>query len=344
MKLDGSYFKLTLVLLLTGLITILATNVALAKNGPHAGPGMPQDTDACAGCHRAHTGTVAGLLKEGENVYSFCSSCHNGTGANANVLSGTFEGDQDIVYNGHNSRTDGEAGKGLNSGGFLQAAVYSGRSSRGNFADITSRHNLEGLDGSGPWTAWGGGTDGPGTSITLKCTSCHDPHGTENSDGSERYRVLLNSVNGTAVGLIKSNEGATKDYTKDQYNTGTAAFCAACHTQYLGNPITPYDAGDGKGTVTRYRHKVNVPLSNGDLKTGNGKPIAQNLNEHTPLPVEQSSFSATISGSDILVCLSCHQAHGTRATVSASATVAPANSSTLLRLNNRGVCQDCHQK
>jgi len=322
-------------LFLSGLLSVIIftalTSGAIAKNGPHLGPGFPQDTDACAGCHSAHSATSDGLLREGDSVSAFCSSCHNGTGANTDVLGGDFEG-LGIEYGGHDSQTDGTPGKGLNGGGFSTAAAYTGRLGRDSYAAVTSSHNVEATG-----TAWGAGTTGPGTSMKITCTSCHNAHGGNNPDGTERYRVLKTKVNGlNLTNSILSNE-TVKDYTKDQYKSGTNGmneFCAACHTQYV-NTESVYDTGDGKGAVSRVRHAVNAAV---------GSRRAPNLNSHIQLPVEQAEYNANTGEGDVINCLTCHQAHGTRAPMSSSAQVAPANSSALLRLNNRGVCQDCHQK
>jgi mono/diheme cytochrome c family protein len=89
----------------------------------------------------------------------------------------------------------------------------------------------------------------------------------------------------------------------------------------------------------RYRHAVGMGL---------GTEKAANLNGHTKLPVEQGAYNAAIGSDDIMNCLTCHQAHGSSAAMSDSSIVGPSqnadNRSALLRLANRGVCQDCHQK
>lgn len=329
-----------LILVLMILTTIMG-GIAFAKAGPHQGPFFPENTDACANCHRMHTALGTYLITE-TSVFAFCTSCHNGTGANTNVIAGIFEG----TVEGFNTHNHGEAGEGLNAGGFLNAFYYTGRSTRNTeWKATTSRHRINGLDNDGTFTAWGGGLLGPGTEMNLDCISCHNPHGTENSDGSDRYRILRNTVNGKVVGTIKSHEsdhGAT-DYTKIQHKEGIVELCSACHTQY-DNKSSWYDAGDGQGFTKRVRHTVPTPISNGDIRTGNGRPIAENLNNNIQVPVEQDTYTSQIKGSDSLTCLTCHQVHGTSSEVSDRAKVAPANSSTLLRLSGRRVCQNCHQR
>ncbi len=374
-------------ILITSLLSLLLIVAflpsAFATNGPHQGPGFAMDTDGCAGCHRAHTGVQARLLKAGDNRYGFCTSCHDGTGANNNVEMGVFEGDADITYENHNSKTDGEAGMGLNGGGFESAVPYTGRWSRsGTPVSLGAtepernlkRHNVAGDDVNG--YAFGGGYTGEEVTDhfgaqeikDFTCTSCHDPHGTSNDeDGTERYRILKGTenspVNGKITGPIKSNENAAfgkHDYTRDAYNEGIANFCIACHTQYTTTEgITnssgtwiksgQYNAGDGKGKIKRFRHGMWQLMSTniGSPASGQGVSILANLNDSSRvrLPLEQSNgYTSDIKIYDNLACLTCHQSHGTAASMSTNATVAPANSSTLLRLNNRGVCEACHNK
>jgi len=330
-----------LIATLAALFVLLLGGVAMAGAGPHQGPGFPQNTDACAGCHRAHTAVHSSILKAGATFYDFCTSCHDGTGANTNVVNGVFVG----TITTWGTQSYGTAGAGLNAGGFSQAKPYTGRSGRtGTSAAVTSKHNVE--SDTDTYTAWGGGNTGPGYTMPLRCVNCHDPHGTSD------YRILKddpNPGNGYNPGPILSNE-TTPNFTSIQYKSGQSAWCVDCHTQYLtmqgtrpeSDPVTgsqntagTYDAGDGQGAKVRYRHPVNATI---------GTAKANNLNTHIQLPADQGTYNADIQPGDQVQCLTCHQAHGTSATMSSIATVAPANDSALLRLDNRGVCQDCHQK
>lgn len=332
--------KLSLITISLLIALAFFANIALAKNGPHIGPIFPENTDACASCHRAHSADGIYLLAEGITVYDFCTSCHNGLGANTNVVQGRFEG----TVTSFDTHTDGTPGNGLNAGGYINTYSYTGRENRTTgWGPVTSRHNIIGLDTDSYYVAWGGGVVGPGTQIALDCTNCHNPHGSENPDGTERHRILRNVVNGVNVGAIRNHEGDEHNYTAIKYRDGFAFFCSACHTQYK-EKATYYDAGDGKGFKRRVRHTVPQYLERGNIRTGNGKSIAENLNEHVQLPVEQRSYTAQITGDNAVTCPTCHQVHGTNVQSSERSKVAPANSTTLMRLVNRGTCQNCHQR
>lgn len=362
-------------------IFILTPALTQAKNGPHAGPVFAGNTDICASCHRSHSGTTAPLLgNDATSIYSFCTYCHDGTGANANVVSGIFEGDQDIVYPtesgaDHNTVADGDPGKGLNGGGYQGAYSYTGRWGRGTgYRTFGSdgdghRHNVTGED-TNTYLAYGGGSTGPGQDIAgFTCVSCHDPHGTENEDGTERYRILKggigmmldSTVNGKLTGEIKSNEVEAfgkHDYTKDAHQAGIVSFCIACHTQYAtskgivdkyGNVSESgkYNSGDDNGSVVRHRHKMVTVGGVGDMSgiRGQGQSVWDNMNTKTTrLPLSQDIYNQNLGPNDSIICLTCHQAHGTAANTTTNAQVKPANSSTLLRIDNRGVCEACHYK
>ena len=76
---------------LLGLVLALAlmtTITVFADNGPHGGYGPA--TDACAGCHRAHTAQAGNLLIASSTA--LCQSCHGPAafGADTNVWDGVY--------------------------------------------------------------------------------------------------------------------------------------------------------------------------------------------------------------------------------------------------------------
>lgn len=206
--------KVLFILGLTIVLSLAIVGVASANNGPHGG--YTPTTDACAGCHRAHTSIdPTGYLLVQSSVYELCITCHGstGSGANTDVLDGLY-------INGRVSNANQGAGK-LNGGGFLfmsmsantwsPAADNSGNTAGAGAIKTTSAHNVEGMPsrgyeagaaGSGETApAWGGGKavglawDGnwpAGSTATLECTSCHNPHGSTN------YRILNDSGTWTA--------------------------------------------------------------------------------------------------------------------------------------------------
>ncbi len=154
--------------------------------------------------------------------------------------------------------------------------------------------------------------------------------------------------------------------TNDQ--KGMSGWCAGCHSMYLDQMQTftnaagvnyqsmasTYNAGDGAGFTLRHRHPINVALSTfsgqSALVTDTALPLAHSLDEsatHTP------SGNVNNDMSDWIECLTCHRAHGTSAIMTGYAAnpaaydlpVFPSGTpSALLRLDNRGVCEACHNK
>jgi cytochrome c553 len=197
-------------LIAAALVLISAPGAALANNGPHGG--YLTDTDACAGCHRAHTApssitwvdqqgaqrSSALLLSSGDQAYLFCLACHDSTGqgADTNVLDGTYEGS-----------AFGTQGADLISGPFGRVDATLGVGTwDAHDHKVTSTHSMNGES----LGAWGGGIYGStstvdatgnyaallgtGARIAMDCSSCHDPHGTSN------YRLLKDAVYGVNVG------------------------------------------------------------------------------------------------------------------------------------------------
>ncbi len=209
--------RVSILLVLTFAFVFALSGVAYANFGPHGG--YWDDTDACAGCHRAHTSfspirwteraigdhTRSALLVSSATVMSdFCTACHgdDAPGASTNVVSGIFDSGpssdplddaaavpaQPIVDQLY--ETNSEFGAALNAGGFRFI---------GGTDPVTSTHRME--VGT---VMWGFGNSVTNEAATLDpeltCTHCHDPHGSSN------YRILRDSLHGEAVGGCVNGE------------------------------------------------------------------------------------------------------------------------------------------
>jgi len=194
-------------------LSLAMVGSAYANFGPHGG--YANDTDSCAGCHRAHTSfsTVtwndqsstptthtALLVGSATTMTEFCDACHGdlAPGASTNVVSGVFDSGPsgsttNTVSNGGVTvayQTNSQFNAPLNGGGFdrMPDPYTWENSATVAYKTTTSAHNM-GQTG----VLWGAGNAANQTAA-LDCTSCHDPHGTSN------YRLLKGQVNGVTVG------------------------------------------------------------------------------------------------------------------------------------------------
>jgi hypothetical protein len=178
-------------------VVFLMSGIAQANFAIHGG--YLADTDACAGCHRAHTATSAvtwidnagsrrSALLVGPpttQVYIFCYVCHcsgapgAATDVEGGVLDSTSPGG---AVEGANAFDMSAINKVLNGGGFELTGNDRSR-------PVTSTHEVKGA----AWQAWGADENIAGY-IFMDCCSCHDPHGSSN------YRILKDYVNGHWVG------------------------------------------------------------------------------------------------------------------------------------------------
>lgn len=211
---------------------VMSAAPAFADNGPHYTTAGNTTVDRCAGCHRAHTAQDAYLLKTAQT--NLCETCHNGSGATTDVVDGKLS-----------------TGGALRGGGFTYALIDTAsgvnRTSIGVLskpAATTSTHDV-GVVG----TAWGGGATGSGTSITLECGSCHDPHGNGN------YRILR-PVPNDAAGISFPSPVAVTSVTQtsiEPTSHGTnyyyAVVLAASGTFKVTNPVTFYGTTGGADAI-----------------------------------------------------------------------------------------------
>lgn len=313
---------------------MLATvSVALADNGPHQ-KDAGDTPDSCAGCHRAHTGQSAKLLKEAGGQAALCLSCHDGTGATTNVVDG--------IDSSNNC---------LRGGGFTNARINTSATllttdpQRHGISCLTSGqpvNSSHSTDGSAQ-TIWGYGninaSPDPGqSSYQLRCGSCHDPHGNGN------YRILrIPPVDVSPVTATPTmDDESTKDYTINDYWRAAKSYaeksgggttremtkwCAQCHSRHMAS--TGSGSTDSGDAIFAYRHTVD----------GGSYTVTQACDN-----CHNNGKNVTMS------CVKCHVAHGSNATVSGEAASVPwpggtgSEDSALLRMNERGICQRCHGK
>jgi predicted CXXCH cytochrome family protein len=384
---------------LTGAWLFLAAFPAAADGGPHVmntNSGVSTLTaDSCAGCHRAHTAQGSMLLTIDEEA--LCLTCHGsaGVGASTDVEVGVQFKVARATGSAGQDETSGTAVLGaLRGGGFVTARIDSGNAARvlrSGSADrqfakvralstgqaVTSAHLRVGTASVTPkGIAWGNGTTSgtatPGPAVTLRCASCHNPH------GNGQYRIL-NPIPTVASGTIAAGTGVSvtdgpavpagdmRNYTIIQTN-GTSRLLLASEVVTGGYSAT---AGD-------YWH-VRVPWTStaggADTDAPNGVPVDTLASAafntqitswcascHTRYPsatADSPSFDAVFryrhETSGRLACTTCHVAHGSNAQMPGApslGTTYSANfpypdtstsaSSRLLKVDNRGTCQLCH--
>lgn len=239
--------------------------------------------------------------------------------------------------------------------------------------DVTSAHmpNTNGVVGAADGVAWGNGPNSAsayaGPEVEVECTTCHNPH------GNGQYRILnpipdpaetgTDTFVAAGTGAVVTDAalpgaGDARNYTIIQTNGGTNTLLAS-QVSALGLPAT---AGD------YWRRKV--PW-NGTSGTANDAPNGQSatfftqysawcLTCHTRYlsqgwSVQEADGIYTYrhtSNASSRNCATCHVAHGTNAQMTEynsstqdypGGAAAPLGDSRLLKVDNRGTCQMCHE-
>jgi len=356
----------------------LAAIPALADGGPHVAATNSGiggiNADSCAGCHRAHTAQGEYLLK-GEGGPSLCLTCHatTGVGATTDVESG-----QQYTPSGASGVDRGVALGALRAGGFIEARIASDAVRResyarnatsvsqlakvpvGNAEPVTSAHlpNTNGTVEIGTGTAWGNGPNSTtafaGPVVKLSCGTCHNPH------GNGQYRILNPIPNGSGATTAASVTDAalpaaddTRNYTVIQ-TPGPSYLLYASQVEAGGYPAT---AGDYFHRGVPWDTRTNNDAPNGLPASFNNEISAWCTTCHTRY--YSSDDGTNPSGDDVYkyqhntqsnrACTTCHVSHGSNAQMDgtyASTYAYPdgttSASSRLLKIDNRGTCQACH--
>jgi predicted CXXCH cytochrome family protein len=270
----------------------------------------------------------------------------------------------------------------IGSGSAYRVSYLSGTSVRmntkvpvGAAQSVTSAHLplVAGKVSIGTGTAWGNGpnstTPNAGPVVTMDCVSCHNPH------GNGQYRILNTipapGASGTDVFVPAATAALVTDaalppasdarnYTVIQTSGGTGTLLAS-QVSLLTLPAT---AGD------YFRRKVPWNATGASGTYGNDAPNGLSANFTTQIASWCLTCHTRYLGSgfdtketDAIYtyrhtstntsrnCITCHVAHGSNAQMPGtySATIpnpggsaAPVGDSRLLKVDNRGTCQACH--
>ena len=221
--------KLLLALVLGLLLVAGVATIALADNGPHGG--FNGSTDACASCHRAHSAVSAdGFLLVAGDVYSLCTSCHDGTGAYTNVVDGFYDTQVGDPGKAAFAGGWGDANTGLFGGGFVNTRMLTdyGNASNETGPGLAQPTNNAGADMNNSiysWARWNK-YDTTSTVTSRAVTSTHTVAGLGGSVGTG---TVWGSGDFNSVNVV--------------FTGATALECTSCHDPH-GN------AGRGGGLPT----------------------------------------------------------------------------------------------
>jgi hypothetical protein len=230
----------------------------------------------------------------------------------------------------------------------------------------TSRHmNLDGT-AFGPSVAWGNGpidaTADPGPGVSITCTSCHNPH------GNGKYRIL------NPIPAPVASTGQTFVPAGLAANVTDAATVLAGQIRNYTNPPAQYVSQLASDANPRDYWRYCAPTWNnctganrGDKPNGLASaPFRTQItawcstcHSRYTAPGGSASYDNGPSGDAIFAfrhtspgpeCTQCHVAHGSNAAMGGTYSGAfpypggapVSGSSRLLKVDNRGTCQLCH--
>ncbi|MEW6459418.1 MAG: cytochrome c3 family protein [Bacillota bacterium] len=334
-------------------------------------------TDACAGCHVAHAAQAPNLLKAGPTQTQFCFLCH-GDGCSSAPYDVEDGYTRAVVGGGVYASTAGgfvNEFVDANSNNIVDSGELKTVTSRHNVWGFSTESGpVDGTDLAGD-TIIPGGINTIAGSSGFVCASCHDPHGggtvpiggyVTGSSTSPNPRLLRRSFalsggtadgcymkfkmdtvgeftyQGVSSGVYKVSEyHADYDFdgVLDTTKYGSSYWCGGCHDRFKSY-LPDGSTGGLFGTMMKHPTFGHAALPSGaDSSMASGTPLEK---DDDP----DNSYLPNRVG-----CLTCHRAHSTTATRAgwatswprdSSAPTATSNTSALLRMDNRGICYNCH--
>lgn len=206
-----------------------------------------------------------------------------------------------------------------------------------------------------------------------------DPFVISSEEGFPVLGWLRGEAGAAQMAAYRPNYTAPQYRNRGRIDRGISAWCAGCHERYdergtAWNYEGFLGAGGAAGSFSNqvgeqvfHRHPVNVGVGRFPSSSLSREPVIDTLIplERTMAAAAQTTTQSTWGYGDMIGCLTCHRAHGTSAQMGGwaesglvhnpsgpttwtveitpgSGGVNPNQSSSLLRVDDRGVCQRCH--
>ncbi len=186
-------------------VTSLATDVTpLDYTSPHMTVGLTSDT--CAACHASHTAQGPMLLQAASPMANLCFTCHDGTGADADVKSQFTSAPQ------NDPATD---------------AYYQHPATELSSHTLASDNEFEGV-----------------LDRHAQCADCHQPHASdttrpvETTDGWTASGAIAGA---SGVAVSNGPAGSTPTYALQQTSTFEYQLCFKCHSSFTQLPAQDPD-------------------------------------------------------------------------------------------------------
>lgn len=257
----------------------------------------------------------------GTTIWMDCTSCHDPHGSsNYRILNDTVNGNKVGGYNGSNatpwviSAETGYPGGNLTTGGFDLDTLYPG------------------YDPNYTTQSLGNDTSKPNKNMSGWCGACHGAY------------MLRSSA-------YDAGDGAN----------GVWVDSVTRHRHPVN--VTVWAMSSDAGAARVGDREINITIANQETRWGAGNAIELPLEDNVSFGTQNA-----VDSRDVIGCLTCHRAHGTEATMTGWADaaldtdnggnvviegpntntgsdgVSPSNDGALLRADNRGVCERCHNK
>lgn len=173
------------------------------------------------------------------------------------------------------------------------------------------------------------------------------------------WSTLPSSQSYTQTYMVTTTEGLNNRPDTRYLNDRVGEFCALCHTRYMAGTVVA-DNNDSRASVVERNARAGDPIFSYQHATREASCSTGSChNTVTGTPSGGQMPPASPRAFSRPKCLDCHVSHGTNATMGSYSRAVPwpggavpggsgqtaeaTNRSSLLRINNRGVCTLCHE-